>query len=519
MATGRIPGRPPTIADAGKAAGRFGWICRMLREYSGEPDIQHTPSFARRLAAHLPKELTPATVNRMETGAAKFDIGRVMAYEQTLGCVPGELLDVFVYLFRLEAAPGAQISWVDHGDGWFYDLLYRICHNEPVSSLDWLQFSMAARLPARSKIFDSARFAEDVFGRLIEDFSSSFERDERLLREALINLSPHSIPYIAERVDEDPLTLFNVVESLGFVQDRQAWAPLLRLCAKLDDGVQGQTLLETVRRWIPRDPGSFDDIRQTAPSLIPYCEHIIEDPTEAYTAREEAIAFLSAGRVAISPRLRKYMQDNRSEIRQLLVEPAAATKTEIIRAVHSYVGKHLASHGPHGRHGATGVPAGLSGMLTDAIFSKYRVQRLGFALALGPLQIASGLAHGAGLALLKDISNEDYGTQRAVLRLMTKIDHQAAHPYFSSFAHTKILDEGVRLTAAWALGTGSGPHDEMCLRALLPGAAVTTRRVIVLAAERRNFPKLLTELATDRSSVVSGEAARGIRRLPKAATP
>lgn len=518
MPSSRIRGRPPTLFDKPEGAlARFGWICRVLREYSGDPEIQHTGIFARLVSARLTEDLKPATINRMETGTAHFTADRIGAYEELLCLEQGTLFDTYIYLTRLEVAPGQGVLRPPRiTDAAFFDLSFRVASDDPtLTAYDYLIFALALGASDRRKCLSAKRVRDHLATRLLDHFASAFERDERLLREAIILLAECVAPHIVERVKGDPIRLFNVVEALGFAPGKSAWRALLQLAAGLSDDVQAQTLIEPIRRWVRIDHERLEHICEAAPHLIAYCEEVVQAPAEAYTTREEALAFLVDARIKPTPRVMRYFNECRDEINQLRGRPVGTSRRDIAIALHERTQRQLMSRGVTGRHGATRDIPGLKPILEDALFAANRVDRLGISLALGALPIKADLCHAAGNMLLHDISADNYGIQRSVIRFMTKLGDPAAHSYFSRFGKQDIRDDGVRLSIAWALGTGSGRTDEQCLRKVKGPATVTTRRVIALAAARREYRNLLCEMLSDPNSTVRGEAAAALKALPK----
>lgn len=513
----RPSGRPPAPANRPESAVEtFGWLCRLLRDLSTDQEIQQTPHFTKQLSSFLPRPITTATVNRMETGVAHFDIARIAGYEQVLGIDQGVLLDIYLYLSRLSAAPGQTVFNKSSGmsSGEFYDIAHLISSGYRVTPYQWLMFTTEIAHGEQGSILESRRYRTAIIETLITDFGRSFESDERLLREAVINLAAQCIPQIVERVGDEPITLFNIVEALGFVSHRAAWDALLRMGNDIDDGVRAQTLIEPIRRWVRHDNLCIADLRDNAPGFLRYCEDVTIDSMEAFTTREEALLFLKVLQQPPSRKFRGYMQQNGSELQQLLVRLVGITQVEVVDSLTQEVNSSRIVRGILGRNGATARPIGFEHILGRALFSPERVHRLGLALALGPLRIAPDICGAAGNFLLSGAGRENPGLQRSLIRFMTKINNEAAHPYFSKFASTKIDDDGVRLSLAWALGTSTGVDDAAHLRNLVSGSSPTTRRVIALSAGRREFYGLLAELLNDPHSEVSAEAQRLLRDRP-----
>jgi hypothetical protein len=491
---------------------RFAWLIRAARSYHIEPEIRRSKTFAAKLAPHLHTPLRPETLNRMENAQLNFTTERIRAYEKVLGQPQDSLVDAYIYLMRLE---DAEPRWEQTSQRGLtpqdYDSLFMALSQHPMTPTLWLNLchSIATR---ENQLLDSPRCREALCSGLLEDFGRSFERDERILRESLALLGACAVPYIVEYANAYPITHFNAIEALGLMKCETAWEALVQLASTLNDSVQAQTLIEPLRRWIRREPERLSGLLEVCPSLVPYCTDLLCEPTEAFTAREEAIALLSTPGVRVTDRARKNLSHYREDLQQLRIRPTKNLPPGISAQIAKSACRILLDSSSFPPSMPLLIP-GLGSILDAGIFSKERVQRLGMAVVLAPLKLTDEVAGAMGKVLLNSVPASDYGTQRSLLRLMTKLDRPAAHPYFSAFAKTSITDEGTRVSIAWALGMASGSDDEVLLEQLSIGSSVVARRVIALAAARRGYAELLESLAKDPSAVVSQEASQALRRI------
>ncbi len=482
---------------------------RALRSYHPRPEIRDTLLFSTELANYLGAPLKPATINRLENGDLAFDIRRVLAYEQALQVEPTSLVDVYIYLMRLDGhAPRTQAHDLVT-EAQYHDLLFKLAHGDELYPMDWLRltWSISAR---GSSLLESPRYRAVLFDRLIQQYGDSFERDERLLREALIILGDAAVPSILESARSAPIRYFNSIEVLGFSRSETAWNGLTSLAAEISDPANVQTLIEPIRRQLRADRSRLASLMQHAPNLVPYCLAILVNPNEAYTSREEALLLVSRRDLQVSSHWKRRLGEYEPDLNQLRLKLEGPSRQEVsshlISSLQGLVGNTCAS--------ALGMPQvipGLKDVLENSIFGQERVERLGLGVALSPLSISGDLSIALGRTLLL-IDSRDYGVQRSILRLMTKMAHPASHEFFTTFSKRRIVDDGTRLTTAWALGTGTCHEDERCLRLLIAGATPMTRRVIALAAARRKFHVLLSELAKDPDTQVASEARAALRQ-------
>ena len=202
---------------------QFAWLSRAIRTYLLEHEVRRTSSFTERINGHLHRPMQPESVNRLENAQLDFDIERVRAYERVLDVEVDHLIDIYIHLVRLDGiaprwradGPAGRSSPAD------FDLLHRVARDEPLPAGEWLTLSHAVGT-RRTEVLDSSRFRDSFGHGLLAEFGRSFERDERLLREAIINAGDAVVPYVLEYARSAPITHFNAVEALGYMSSHAA---------------------------------------------------------------------------------------------------------------------------------------------------------------------------------------------------------------------------------------------------------------------------------------------------------
>lgn len=491
---------------------RFAWLLRTLRAYHSRPDVRNTEEFCRNLNRFLAIPLKPATLNRLENAELPYTVEKAQAYERALNLPTFYLADVYVYLMRRE---GRHIDWGAGSrnplEGKDYDLLYQVIRDGHLSADQWAYLAMRATAP-HSRLMESVRFRDAICLGVLQALGTSYEREERLLLEALISLGDVAVPYILEYVRADPSRYFNAIEVLGFIQTNNAWNGLINLADGILDGVSGQTLLKPIRRRISCDPTLLTQLAERAPGIAPYCIETLLNMNEAFTTREEALALLNSANLYVDPKARRLLNDYREDLQQLRLRPVGLGTRDLL---HQLI-NHFREVSAFSNVVALGLPEvvpGLSDLLGYAVFYPERMQRQALASTLAPLGAGPQLTQALGMTLLRSLDARDYGVQRSIIRLMTKMGHNEAHRFFSQFAETRIQDQGVRLSITWALGCGSLAGDDVRLQALAEDASPTTRRVIVIAAERRGYRAVLESRTADPDPSVASEASKALHRL------
>ena len=149
---------------------------------------------------------------------------------------------------------------------------------------------------------------------------------------------------------------------------------------------------------------------------------------------------------------------------------------------------------------------GLRRLLVEGATGNLRTNRLSVAILFSASPLASSLAHGLGSVLVDVVQDQDYGLQRSLVRLLTKLQTPAADPYFARFA-PRANDDNTRLTVAWALGDTNGKDDEAALHQLYEASRQPiTRRVVATSAARRHFSAIVETATHDRDPLVAFEA-------------
>ncbi|MET8093951.1 hypothetical protein [Micromonospora sp. NPDC005220] len=489
----------------------FAWLIRAIRAYHPSPDIRDTATFARRLAT-CGTDLRPTTINRLENAELSFTIERCLSYEEALQLAPYDLVDPFLYLTRIGGAtPGTALAKLGEASHVELELLWRLGRGEKIAPYEWIRLAYLYR-NRRDLFTGSERMREAFFGRLMEDAGRCYEKDLRLIREALIVVGDDVSGDVATYCRDDPLHYFNTTEALGFMDGEQSWSTLLSLGDTLDDGVLAGTIIEPVIRRFRALNESNDVAPSTVGAITEYSAAALCRTDVLYTAREEALVWASQPNVQLTVRARHAIADLREDVAQLRLKPATFEPDSFLGTLLGEFADLLEADELIPAGLPPRVP-GLGQVLGRGIFSQARVSRLAIGLLLRSWHLTDPLTDALGRALHR-VSPTDYGVQRAIVRMMVKLGSARRHPYFSTFGRTPKREDGVRLVAAWALGEGEDPADQTIL-AKLYGDATTrdTKRVIVTAAERRVFVDLLATLSHDPDSVVSGEAERAMRRL------
>ena len=498
-------------ARPGTAAERFAWLVRAIRAYHGDADLTDTARFTARLNDHLRVPLREGTVGKLENGQVEFTFERCAAYERVLGLTEDSLLDAYIYQFR---SAGLTPKADPHGPVTAHDLelVVRIAQQNPLTPREWLE--AASFLAGHRELFPAGPALDVFMFGLLEATRDAFEHDLRLLREALIVVGTPAVPYIVELVDTEPIRYFNNIEVLGYLDDRTALDALAALGRNLDDSVLAQTTLEALQRIVHRTSLTLPDLAEPGRAIQRYCAEVLSDPDSAYTAREEALGLLSLPHAEVPRRRRATLVELRDDLNQLRIRPRFSTRDDIVRAVFDQNRDLLKESGtlPGGMPAA--VP-GLETILSHSLFGHTRIDRLNGAVLLSSFPFAGVLSRALGDVLLNRVHPQDYGLQRAMLRLMTKAGNGQASGYFTTFAMGGIVDDNTRLTVAWALGGGNKANDETALRHLYQVSSTSvTKRVIVNSAARRGFRSLLELAAAARDSRVAAEARRALSRDP-----
>jgi len=461
------------------ALARFAWLVRATRAYHPDADVRATRTFALKFSAQG-YALKAETLNKLERGHLPFNTGIVRAYEDALQLEPWSLVDGYLYSARLQnEAPTWPRSLVTTD----WDQLNALARGETLTATELLQIT-AAETVGEATMINSAPWRAALVGAVLDKFAVSFEGDERLLREALILLDEHAIPEILHRAKQDPLRYFNAIEALGFSSSPMAWEALAELAQHEMDPIQAQTLIEPVRRWLGRDASLWPGLLESSPALASSCLAFLFDPAQAFTAREEALALIRSAPLALTRRDLSRLDDVRTDLTQLQIRPVTHSRADLAKVVVRETSRALEEAG-----GGAGSPHvdGLSSLVQTAVYDMERVGRLGAATVLSASPVREAVGQALGY-LLHHIDNDDYGTQRSIVRALTKARTTAGNKAMSRFAsQSRVADEGLRLALAWALGLTNDPEDRDALAKFFEAGTYVTKQVAMLSWSRRNF--------------------------------
>ena len=489
-------------------AERFAWVVRALRASSSNPDIRRTEIFAEKLNSHLTEHLQPASINRLETGGLDFTVERCVAYEAALGLPDGQLVDAYLWLFRHRGlAPKTAWATLREATSSEIELLIRLAQDEPLKPLDWLHLAHLYR-NRPDLITESSRLHELFIGGMIRDMGRYYERDQRIMREALITVGENIVPAILAAVEEEPIRFFNATEALGFIPGPEAWEALLRLHHELPDVFAAPGILDSMARKANLDSSAEFRDRQVSDPLKAYCMNLLEQTETLFIARESSLAIVGALQDNLTMVERRRLATLKPDLDQLAIRPTAVTRKEIMHDVMRRHGQATEKSRP-----IEDVPLimpGLNRLVHDGLFAPDRVERITSGVLLTPWQGIGALTEAVGDSA-HGIPVADYGTQRSMVRFATKLGSSNLNQHLRRIASSGQLDINTSVSIAWALGAGTESADETTLEQMYETAKSSeVKRAVCTAAMRRGRTPLLKEISRDRDGVVAREAMIGL---------
>jgi hypothetical protein len=494
--------------NPGSASERFAWIVRALRASSPVADIRKTETFAQKLNSHLVEHLQPATINRLETGTLDFTIERCVAYESALGLPDGQLVDVYLWLFRHRGlVPKTAWATLHEASSSEIELLVRLAQDEPLRPLDWLHLAYLYR--NRPELIKGSKRLNDLFiGGMVRDMGRYYERDQRIVREALIIVGDDIVPAVLAAVEEEPIRFFNATEALGFIPGAQAWNALAKLHDEMQDVFAAPGILDSLIRKSNLDSQAKYRDPHVSNRLKEYCLSILDQTETLFIARESSLATVQYIRDNLSTKEQRRLEQLRPDLRQLAVNPITASRREIVEDV---MRRH--STAVERSRQLDDIPLimpGLSRILHDGLFAADRVERITNSVLLTPWQETSALTEAVGGSAYK-ISAIDYGTQRSMVRFATKLGSPNLNHYLRRIASSGEIDTNTSVSIAWALGAGTDKADEATLDQMYANTRSSeVRRAVCTAAMRRGQTSLLTKISRDKDGVVAREAMLGL---------
>lgn len=478
MAVGR---RPLALEKPITPLQRFSWAARTARTYSSDGDLRRSATFSSKLASILGSRFAPETINKMERGGLSFDIAKSLGYESLLGLVPWSLADLYIYSARLQGIEPDWSRFVYAVDETPNDLLFALAREEPLTAPQLLSLTKNLISPGND-VLKSRVWRGRICHAVLDAFGDAFEMDERLLREALILLGDKVVPHIVERTESQPLRYFNAIESLGFMTSSASWQALARLGECEVQGVQGQIIVESVRRRLASNGIAANEFGVRLPELFDYCVRAIGDPIHPFTAREESLALLSL--TSTNWTHFSEISNLREDIHQLRVQPQSHSKRDLVgevvlRAEESSAALADQSEMPRSL-------SGLAALVEEGIYGRHRVDRLAASMILGSVPTANFTCAAVGQVSLQTDA-ADYGVKRSCVRLITKAGYSEGLGYVSRMAREQMRDEGLRLAVAWALGLANDREDRLSLISIGAEGSPVTRQVAELSWKRRHF--------------------------------
>lgn len=493
------------------ATERFAWLARTLRTRHGDPDVRDTARFSQRLVVPSQGNLRPATLNRLETGSLQFTIERCLAYETAL-CLPQwSLVDPYIYVMREGGeVPRTDLSRTREAGPSELEAILRIGRAEEIEPMDWLRLAYLYR--NRPAIFSSSpNLRNSLFERLLADAGESYERNERVMREALVVIGDDIAPLIADSVEASPMRYFVSIEALGYMDGLASWQVLERLLASSVEPFMQGPVLDSVRRRILRGTHTEFERRYMAGRLNEHVIELLGQPSELFAARESALDFARFVGIDIPASERRRLSELRHDLLQLEVRPRSASTDEIARSLHEGVSRAVELK--DGRGGDAARLPGLRKLLHNGVFGTTGYERISLGILLGSSGMADEIASAVG-SCARSIDSADYGAIRAMVRFATKLSApKALNPHLRLLAGSNLRDENTLLAVAWALGLDTDPANGPALLDIYAAASSpATKQAVLMAAYRRRDSAVLESVRNDTDLRISREADRLSRR-------
>ncbi|WP_394255695.1 hypothetical protein [Pseudoclavibacter helvolus] len=442
-------------------------------------------------------------MNRFEVGEVRYSHAEFAAYELAVGVVPGFFLDPLLHLARLEGArhPLRAAGQMDS----LISSVQDVASGKQLSARDWVVFAAAySELRARGLEIRSA-FPDATAQRLLSEFEDAYEVEERFLGDAIAQFGANVATHVVERVEGDSIRTFNLIEAVGRMYTSESAALVSRMASSVLNDITAQTLFESYRRnlGLIQSQGVNSDIRM----VMDIAAEVILDENAAYTAREEAYALVASGRPGdIGVKLRKYYQQAPTELLHLVQGYASSVSKRLLREVLAGVRLQMEARRLVSQSGAVVVPAGLSFILEQALFSPERSQRIAHALLISKTPVAGAVAVAAA-SLVGAYAKPYPGLARSLIRLVTKI--QSRDGEFELYRQTlpPHVDEGVLLSLAWGAGSTDVDTEGALASYADLKSGLTTQKVVLLSASRRSYSRVLEKLSQSSYAEIKNEAA------------
>ncbi|WP_146076908.1 HEAT repeat domain-containing protein [Rathayibacter sp. AY1A5] len=452
---------------------RFAWLVRVLRANAEDPDINSPEKFALQLNSHLTRPLTSTSINKLERGTEmQFSVDKVRAYERVLDLDYLSLVDLFIFSSRVA---GGKVDWQREAntdlEARFHDGVIALAEGQTLPPSELLALAVMAKRDHPGALRSRAGIL--ITEAVLDSYGISFERDERILGEALIQLGDRVVPLIQERVTASPIQYFNAIESLAHIDTPASWQALLGFANSDYDSIRTQTIVQPIRKWLIRRPELMHLDYKSLEKLKTDAMASVIDMHDAYTSREENLHLLQLLKVSKSDKQIYKEKEMRSDIEQLTMREVSHTRRELLNHIDSSADDALSR------------TSGLRAIVEDAIYVTDRVERLSVGALLGISATFHPALKVTATALWQD---PDAGVQRSIIRLMAKAGSSDGLREVANITRRRPpKDEGVRLAAAWALGMSDQAADKNTLEQLRENGAPTTRVVAEMSLRRRGF--------------------------------
>jgi hypothetical protein len=339
---------------------------------------------------------------------------------------------------------------------------------------------------------NSKRIRDLFFNGIISDMGKYYERDQRIMREALIIVGNDIVSPIMKVVISEPIRYFNATEVLGFISGSHAWKALVELHRSVPDGWATCGILESMMRKIEADsqPELAND------SLI--------DALRSSCVQALELAVVRRIKHSLNASEAKRLNSLRPDFMQLDVRPMSVSKKEIINDLSNRFGRALER-----QNRDVQIPAyvpGLDKVVHDALFATDRSERVLNGVLLTPWVGSVALTDAVGESV-QLIPTADYGTQRSMVRFATKLGTANLNGHLRKLASSSDLETNTSVSIAWALGAGSETADEEVLKKMYESAkSMEVKRAVCTAALRRKLTPLIKSISHDRDGTVAREA-------------
>jgi hypothetical protein len=324
------------------------------------------------------------------------------------------------------------------------------------------------------------------------------------MREALITVGEDIVSPVVEAVTQEPIRFFNAPEALGFIPGQRAWQALVKLHRSVPDRWAAPGILESIMRKLEADSQSGLTDKHLIDALKASSVKALEQTDALFIARESSLAVVRRINSSLTANEVKRLNSLRPDLMQLEIIPSSVTRKEVINDISKRFGRAV-TRNDFNEQIPSYVP-GLTRIVHDALFAPHRCERVLNGVLLTPWKGSHALTDAVG-GSLQHIPRSDYGTQRSMVRFVTKLGTPNLNSYMRKLAASGDLESNTSVSIAWALGAGSEAADEEILRKVYSSAAsIEEKRAVCTAAMRRGFTDLIRLISRDHDGTVAREA-------------